>query len=43
MDQNVTKAGLIVIAVVGLAALFTLNGQAMLWMQQQFQSLFPMV
>lgn len=41
MDQNVTKAGLIVIAVIGLAALLALNTQAMQWMQQQFATLFP--
>lgn len=40
MDQNVTKAGLIVIAVVGLVALFGLSNVAMEWLGQQFSALF---
>lgn len=40
MDQNVTKAGLIVIAVVGLVALFGMSSTAMEWLSIQFSSLF---
>lgn len=42
MDQNVTKAGLIVIAVVGLVALFSMSNAAMQWLNDQFAALFAL-
>lgn len=40
MDQNLTKAGLIAIAVVGLLLLMQMNQTAMSWLEVQFNQVF---